>query len=58
MFQDISAKALAFQHAQPPPRSPLEEIRELIARYPNLGEIELAQLIDRYRHLCRRSTWR
>jgi hypothetical protein len=52
MFQDLGAKALSFQHAQPrPAQSPLEEARELIGRYPNLSEIELARLIDRYRHL-------
>jgi hypothetical protein len=51
MFQDLSAKALAFESSQSTPRGPLEEARELIARYPNLSEIELARLIDRYRHL-------
>ncbi len=51
MFQDFSAKALAFEQPQSPAYSPLEEARELIGRYPNLSEIGLARLINLYRDL-------
>lgn len=51
MFQNFSAKALPFEQSQSPAFRPLEEVRELIARYPNLSEIELARLINLYREL-------
>jgi hypothetical protein len=51
MFQNFGVKALAFEQPHPPAHSPLEEARELIGRYPNLSEIELARLINRYRGL-------
>jgi len=48
MFQSFSAKALPFE--QPPSAAPrpLDEASELIRRYPNLSEIELARLINLY----------
>jgi hypothetical protein len=51
VFQNLGAKALAFEQLQSPAYSPLEETRELIGRYPNLSEIELARLINLYRDL-------
>jgi hypothetical protein len=51
MFQDFSAKVLSFEQPQSPADSPLPDARDLIARYPNLSEIELARLINRYRDL-------
>jgi hypothetical protein len=51
MFQDLSAKALLIEEPRSRTSSPLEEARELISRYPNLSEIELARLINRYRDL-------
>jgi len=52
MFQNFNAGAPARfgqpQHANP---RPLDEARELIGRYPNLSEIELARLINVYREL-------
>lgn len=50
MFQNFSARALAFDSPHPAPR-PADEARELIGRYPNLSEIELARLINLYREL-------
>ena len=48
MFQDFGAKALTLdqQSAAPTPR---DEAAALIRRYPNLGETELARLINLYR---------
>jgi hypothetical protein len=51
MFYDFSAKALSFEQPQSPAPRPLDETRELIGRYPNLSEIELARLINLYRDL-------
>ena len=51
MFQNFSAKALAFEQPQRAPPTPLDEARELIGRYPSLSEIELARLINLYRGL-------
>ena len=48
MFQDLSAKPLSFEQPRTPLR-PLDEARELIGRYPNLSEMELARLINAYR---------
>ncbi len=58
MFQDFSAKALAFEQPQslPAPR-PIEEARGLISRYPNLSEIDLARLINLYRRPVRARIW-
>ena len=49
MFQSFGAKALVLQPS-PAPR-PVAEVRDLIRRYPNLSEIELARLINLYREL-------
>ena len=51
MFQDFNARALAVEPPQPPAPRPLDEARGLIERYPNLGEVELARLINLYREL-------
>jgi hypothetical protein len=51
MFQEFSAKTLAFEPSQAPAPRPPDEVRELIGRYPNLSEIELARLINLYREL-------
>lgn len=50
MFQTFHPSALPFQADwRAPP--PLDEARELIGRYPNVSEIELARLINLYRGL-------
>ena len=49
MFQDFAAKQFAFSQVEPPRRPAVEEAAELIDRYPNLSEIELARLINLYR---------
>jgi hypothetical protein len=49
MFQDFAARQFAFSQVEPPRRPAVEEAAELIARYPNLSEIELARLINLYR---------
>ena len=49
MFQDFSARALAPDHPQSAATMRREEAGDLIRRYPNLGEIELARLINLYR---------
>ncbi len=51
MFQDFAARRFAFSHVEPPRRPAVEEAAELIDRYPNLREIELARLINLYRSL-------
>lgn len=51
MFQSFSARALPFEQSQLAPPRPAEEVRELIRRYPNLSEIELARLINLYREM-------
>jgi hypothetical protein len=51
MFQNFGAKALAHAPPQPSSTRPLEQASELIARYPNLSEIELARLINLYRQM-------
>ena len=49
MFQEFNSRALAGAPAQAPPRPAPQEARELVSRYPNLSEIELARLINLYR---------
>ena len=49
MFQDFAARQFAFNQVEPPRRPAVEEAAELIDRYPNLSEIELARLINLYR---------
>jgi hypothetical protein len=45
--QDFGAKA----HEEAEPRPAAQQAAELIARYPNLSEIELARAINLYREL-------
>ena len=51
MFQNFNAKALSFEQQQSPAQRPVDEFRQLMNRYPNLGEIGLARLINLYREL-------
>src|SRR5688572_6679145 len=51
MIQDIGAKALARQHSEAHSGPSFDQASELIDRYPNLSEAELARLINIYRHL-------
>ncbi len=51
MFQCVGAKAPPFSQSQSPAATLLEQASELINRYPNLSEIELARLINLYRDL-------
>jgi len=51
MFQSFSAEALPFEQSASPAPPAIEEARELIGRYPNLSETELARLINVYREL-------
>lgn len=51
MFQDLSGAVSARRGAQAPASPALEQAAELIGRYPNLNEIELARLINLYREL-------
>ena len=48
MFQEFGAKALTLD-PQPGAPTPRDEAAALIRRYPNLGETELARLINLYR---------
>jgi len=50
MFQYAGATALAHAQAEPAGTA-IDQVRDLIARYPNLSEIELARLINLYRNL-------
>ena len=51
MFQDFSAQAHQNEQAGPPPSTPVEQVAELIERYPNMSEVELARLVNLYRQL-------
>lgn len=51
MFQDIGAKALARQYSELRSQISFDQASELINRYPNLSEVELARLINVYREL-------
>jgi predicted PurR-regulated permease PerM len=51
MCQNFSAKALAFEQPESFAPRAIDQARELIRRYPNLSEIELARLINLYREL-------
>ena len=51
MFQNFSANALASGQVEAPAGIALQQFSELIVRYPNLSEIELARLINLYGHL-------
>ena len=50
MFHDFGAKALA-QERGPRTGSAAQQAAELIERYPNLSELELARMINLYREL-------
>ena len=51
MFQDFSTKPLALEPPEPAGSRPLDQARELIGRYPNISETDLARLINLYREL-------
>lgn len=51
MFQEFNSRAFASGQALAPPPIAAHEARELIDRYPNLSEIELARVINLYREL-------
>lgn len=51
MFQDFSAKALSLSEPDSTVSRPLDEARELLGRYPNLTDVELARLINLYRSM-------
>jgi hypothetical protein len=51
MFRSFNASTVPFEQPRHPHPRPLDEARELIGRYPNLSEIELARLINVYREL-------
>jgi len=51
MFQTSNAKVLPFEQPQSPAPRAFDEVRQLIRRYPNLSEVELARLINLYREL-------
>jgi hypothetical protein len=51
MFSVIGAKALQRHQSQSFAATPRDEAVELVGRYPNLSEIELARLINSYREL-------
>lgn len=50
MYQYVGAKALAPEQIEAVD-APLEQVRHLVGRYPNLSETELARLINLYRNL-------
>jgi hypothetical protein len=51
MFQNIGASTFAHEQAGPPVSVALQQFRDLIDRYPMVGEVELARLINLYREL-------
>lgn len=51
MFRSFNASTVPFEQPRHPDPRPLDDARELIGRYPNLSEIELARLINVYREL-------
>lgn len=51
MFQSYNASVRPFEPSSSRAPPPADEVRQLIARYPNLSEIELARLINLYREL-------
>ena len=48
MFQDLSAKAAARGQVIPSGASAAQQMADLVDRYPNLSEVELARLINLY----------
>ena len=57
MFRSFNANTVPFELPPHPDPRPLDDARELIGRYPNLSEIELARLIKCIANY-RRSIWR
>jgi hypothetical protein len=53
MFQTFPADAPPFDRRDASAFPPRDEVRKLLARYPNLDEVELARLINLYRGLSR-----
>ena len=51
MFQNFNARALSIDSSESAVPPAPDEVRELMGRYPNLNEIELARLINLYRDL-------
>jgi len=51
MFQDFNAHTVPGGSSKGPLEAALQQAAELIDRYPNLSEIELARLINVYREL-------
>lgn len=51
MFQDFNAQAVAGRRPLGPADVAFQQAAELIDRYPNLSEIELARLVSMYRNL-------
>ena len=51
MFRSFNASTVPFEQPRHSDPRPLDDTRELIGRYPNLSEIELARLINVYREL-------
>jgi hypothetical protein len=51
MFQDFATKSLIGRPAERPAADPAGQAAQLIERYPNLSEVELARLINLYREL-------
>jgi hypothetical protein len=49
MMEYVGAKALTRAKTEPA-GTPLEQVTQLVRRYPNLSEIELARLINLYRN--------
>jgi hypothetical protein len=51
MLQSFDTLSRASRPQESPPASPARQARDLIGRYPNLSETELARLIHLYRNL-------
>ena len=51
MFQDMGARAHQIEQAELHTGTAVEQVAELVERYPALSEVELARLINLYRNL-------
>ena len=51
MFQSFEANSRQSAQQGSPAAAPANQVRELVSRYPNLSETELARLINLYRNL-------
>jgi hypothetical protein len=51
MFRSFDAPGVAPAHAEANEGTPAQQFTQLVSRYPDLGEIELARLINLYREL-------